>query len=221
MKLYGYWRSSSAYRVRIALNLKGVEVSHVPVHLARDGGEHNTPAYRALNPAARVPCLVLDDGRALTQSLAIIDYLETLRPAPALLPADPFERARVRAFAETIACDIQPLGNLSVLAHLRAELGQDDAETAARAAAWAAHWIARGFTALEETLVRAGPPQAFAFGDAPTLADVVLTPQMYNARRFGVDLAPFPRLAALDETARAHPAFAAAAPERQVDAPPA
>ena len=209
MKLYGYWRSSSAYRVRIALNLKGLEVEHVPVHLVRDGGEQHSDAYAKVNPAARVPALELDDGRVLTQSLAIIDYLDRLQPEPALLPGDEVARARCLAFAQAIACDIQPLGNLSVLNFVKDELGGDPKS-------WAAHWIGAGFKALEASVGDCGP---FLFGEGPTLAEVCLAPQIYNARRFALDMAAYPRLEAADEAANALDAFARAAPENQADAP--
>ncbi len=210
MKLYGYWRSSSAYRVRIALNLKGIEVDHAPVHLVKDGGQQHGEAFRRLNPAERVPALEIDDGTVITQSLAIIAYLDETRPEPPLLPSTPTERAACRAFALAVACDIQPLGNLSVLQHVKNELGGDPA-------AWAARWITLGFGALESAAAtRGGGP--FLFGGAPTLAEICLVPQVYNARRFDIDMDAFPHLQSADEAARATPAFAAAAPERQADA---
>lgn len=215
MKLYGYWRSSSAYRVRIALNLKGLAVEHAPVHLARDGGEQFSDPYRAVNPAARVPALVLDDGRVLTQSLAIIDYLDSQWPDPPFAPGDAVRQAEIRSVAYAIACDIQPLGNLAVLKHVRAAYGLEDEGVNA----WARHWIETGFAALETAAAARGVEGPFLFGPEPTLAEVCLTPQVYNARRFGVDMSRFPRLAACDEAARASPAFAAADPAKQPDAP--
>lgn len=210
MKLYTYFRSSAAYRVRIALNLKGLAYDAVPVHLLKDGGQHKAPAYLALNPQGLVPALE-DHGHPLTQSLAIIEYLEETHPLPPLLPPEAVGRARVRAFAQTIACDIHPLNNLRILKHLRKEFGQDDEGVNA----WARTWIAAGFDALERMLE---PGQAFCFGDTPTLADICLAPQMVNARRVGTDLTPYPNLCAIDARCRALPAFQAAEPGNQPDA---
>ncbi|MEZ5778579.1 MAG: maleylacetoacetate isomerase [Paracoccaceae bacterium] len=212
MRLYSYWRSSAAYRVRIALNLKGIGYETVPVDLVRDGGQQHIADYVALNPAHLVPTLTLDDGAALTQSLAIIDYLDNLVPEPALLPADPVVRARVLAAAHLIAMDIHPVNNLRVVQHLSARFGA----TAQDGAEWMRHWMAKGFDALEHMV---SPDAPFAFGATPGLADICLVPQMYNARRWTLGLAPYPRLVALDAAARALPAFANAAPERQPDAP--
>lgn len=209
MKLYGYFRSSAAYRVRIALNLKGIGVTHVPRHLRK--GEQQEAVYRALNPQGLVPALVLDDGTTLTQSLAIIEWLEETHPKPPLLPRDPLRRAHVRAFAQAIACDIHPVQNLKVLNRLRAQGFADDAVTA-----WAAWINADGLEACENLV--AAEPGPFCFGAAPTLADICLVPQLVNARRFGVDVAAFPRLLAAEAAAMALPAFADAAPERQPDA---
>ncbi len=214
MKLYGYWRSTASYRVRIALAMKGLEVEHAPVHLVRDGGEQHKPDYRALNPAGRVPVLVLDDGTALNQSLAIIEYLDAQWPEPPFLPGDALTQARIRATALTIACDMQPLGNLSVLQRVRDAYGQDDAGVAA----WARHWIELGFAALEKDADVRGGPGPFLFGDAPSLAEIMLVPQVYNAHRFGADMTRYPRLAAADAAARATPAFQAAEPGAQADA---
>jgi maleylacetoacetate isomerase len=205
MKLYDYFRSSAAYRVRIALNLKGLAYERHEVHLVRDGGEHLTPAYRAINPQARVPALELDDGTILIQSPAILEWIEETHSEPPLLPADPILRARVRAVAAVVACDIHPVNNLGVLNYLRGQLGHDQ-ETVNR---WYRHWIEEGFCAIE-TLVEGEP---FCFGDRPSLADVALVPQVYNARRFNVPLDPFPKIAHIDAVCTAIKAFADAAPE--------
>lgn len=212
MKLYGYYRSSAAFRVRIALNLKGLAPEHAFIHLRR--GEQREAAFAALNPQKFVPVLETDDGARLTQSLAIIEYLDEVHPHPALLPADPVDRARVRALALAVACDIHPLNNTRVVRHLGTVLGLDEAATNA----WYRHWITEGFAALEAML--AGNPRTgrFCHGDQPTLADVMLVPQVYNAERFACDLAPYPTVVRLATAARALPAFADAAPERQPDA---
>jgi maleylacetoacetate isomerase len=213
MKLYSFFRSSAAYRVRIALNLKGLSYEYLPVHLSRNGGEQRRPDYRRLNPQALVP--VLEDGeRALTQSLAIMEYLDETRPGPPILPKTPAERARVRALAQAIACEIHPLNNLRVLNYLTgAAQFTEDARNA-----WYRHWIAEGFAALEASL--AGDPATgrFCHGDVPGLADCCLVPQVFNARRFKCDLAPYPTLVAIDGNCRALEAFQRAAPERQPDA---
>ena len=205
MKLYDYFRSSAAYRVRIALNLKGLAYERHEVHLVRDGGEHLTPAYRAINPQARVPALELDDGTILIQSPAILEWIEETHSEPPLLPADPILRARVRAVAAIVACDIHPVNNLGVLNYLRGQLGHDQ-ETVN---AWYRHWVEEGFHAIE-SLVEGKP---FCFGDRPSLADVALVPQVYNARRFNVPLDPFPKIARIDAACAAIKAFADAGPE--------
>lgn len=215
MRLYGYWRSSAAYRVRIALNLKGISAEQLSVHLVRDGGEQHKADYIALNPQELVPTLVVDDeqdGDALTQSLAIIEYLDELYPKTPLLPASALERAHVRAMALTIACEIHPLNNLRVLQYLTQKLNVDEeAKTA-----WYHHWVATGFTALETQLVRHSG--RYCFGDKVTIADLCLVPQVYNAQRFNVDLTPYPNVMRVWAECNQLPAFADAAPERQADA---
>ncbi|MER2554792.1 MAG: maleylacetoacetate isomerase, partial [Thauera sp.] len=187
MKLHTYFRSSAAYRVRIALNLKGVDYEAVPVHLVRGGGEHRQPAYLGLNPAGLVPALE-DQGQVLTQSLAIIEYLEETHPQPALLPAAPLDRARVRAIAQAIACDIHPVNNLRVLQYLTRELGADEVQKSA----WYRHWIGVGLQAVEAMLAGDARSAAFCHGDTPGVADCCLVPQVFNARRFGCDLSAMP-----------------------------
>ena len=202
--LHDYFRSSAAYRVRIALNLKGIEYDRHSVNLA--AGEQRGEAYRAVNPQGFVPMLEID-GLKLTQSLAIAVYLDQKFPEPALMPRDPADGAHVRALAMTVACDIHPLNNLRVLKYLSGELDatQDQRD------AWYAHWVTEGLQVLEALAApRAG---AFLFGDQPSLADVCLVPQLYNARRFAVPIAPYPSLRRADESASAHPAFAAAHPD--------
>ncbi len=211
MKLYTYFRSSAAYRVRIALNLKNVDYDPVFVHLRR--GEQSAPGYLGLNPQGLVPTLV-DGDRVLVQSLAIIEYLDETRPDPPLLPHDPAGRARVRGLALAVACDIHPLNNLRVLACLRGPLGIERA----RRDDWYRHWVAAGFGALERMLADAPETGRFCQGDAPGLADICLVPQVYNARRLKVDLAPHPTIRRIDAACRDLPAFAAAAPENQPDA---
>ncbi|MGH6822979.1 MAG: maleylacetoacetate isomerase [Methylocella sp.] len=209
--LFGYWRSSAAYRVRIALNLKRIAARRVSVQLQM--GEQTSEEHRARNPAGLVPVWREADGFTLAQSLAIIDYLDEIYPDPPLLPNDPRQKAVCREIACMIACDIHPLGNLRVLERLTADYG---AGAGARAA-WNRHWIATGFGAIEARLkALAG---RHAVGDQITLADICLVPQVYNARRAGLDLAPYPRISAADAAARAQPAFAQAAPEAQPDAP--
>ena len=211
--LHGYYRSSAAYRVRIALNLKGVAYADAFVHLTRDGGAQHGAAYMALNPQAQVPSLVVD-GHTLTQSLAIIDYLDETHPEPPLLPASPPARARVRAIALAIACDIHPLNNLRVLAYLTGELGID--EDARHA--WYRHWVEHGLGAVE-AMVAGNPDRGrFCHGDTPGLADLCLVPQLFNARRFDCDLAACPALVAIDAACQQLAAFGDAAPESQPDA---
>jgi maleylpyruvate isomerase len=209
MKLHGYFRSSASYRVRIALNLKGLRAEHLPHHLRK--GEQCAPAYLAINPQGFVPTLESDAGDILTQSLAIIEWLDETQPTPPLLPTDPLRRAKVRAFSMALACDTHPVQNLKVLARLR-QLGLPEDEVKE----WAAWANREGLNACE-TLV-AAEPGPFCFGAAPTMADLCLVPQLANARRFGVDVAAFPRLLQAEAAAKALPAFADAAPERQIDA---
>jgi maleylpyruvate isomerase len=209
MKLHGYFRSSASYRVRIALNLKGLNTEHLSHHLRKD--EQRDPAYLVLNPQGLVPTLQDDRGAVLTQSLAIIEWLEETRPEPPLLPKDPLRRAKVRAFAQVLACDTHPVQNLKVLARLR-QLGLPEEQVTE----WAA-WANREGLGACETLI-AGEPGPFCFGDAPSLADLCLVPQLANARRFGVDLAAFPRLLKAETAAKSIKAFADAAPDRQPDA---
>jgi len=212
MKLYSYFRSSAAFRVRIALGLKGLPYDYVPVHLVKK--EQLAPDYRKLNPDALVPTLVDDAGHALTQSLAIIEWLEETYPEPPLLPRTPLDRAWVRALALQIACEIHPLNNLRVLRFLVKDMGLSDAQKLT----WYRHWIETGFAALEQRLAGDSRTGAFCFGDAPTLADVTLVPQVFNARRFDIDVARYPTLARIDAHAMQHSAFIAAAPEQQPDA---
>ena len=209
MKLHGYFRSSAAYRVRIALNLKGLRAEHLPHHLRK--GEQRDPAYLALNPQGLVPTLEGDAGELITQSLAIIEWLDEIHPESPLLPKDALARAKVRAFANAIACDIHPVQNLKVLARLR-DLGVTEEQVTG----WAA-WVNReGLLACEKLV--AAEPGPFCFGPAPTMADLCLVPQLANARRFGVDVSAFPRLLRAEAAAKVLPAFADAAPDKQPDA---
>lgn len=207
--LYGYFRSGTSYRVRAALNYKGIAYDYVPVNLVK--GEQAGPDYTARHPQGLVPALEVD-GTTLTQSPAILEWIEETWPDPALLPARAMERAKVRAFCAAIGCDIHPIQNLRVLKKVKS-LTDDSQEAAAE---WARHWITIGFEALEE-MAEPGP-EGFLFGTGPSLAEVYLMPQMFNAERFGVDLAPFPRLVAANAAAQAVPAFAAAHPSKQADA---
>jgi maleylpyruvate isomerase len=209
MKLHGYFRSSASYRVRIALNLKGLRAEHLPHHLRK--GEQCAPAYLALNPQGLVPALEDGSGTVLTQSLAIIEWLDETHPEPPLLPRDPLARAKVRAFAMALACDTHPVQNLKVLARLR-EMGLPEEQVTG----WAAWANREGLTACETLIAHQSGP--FCFGAAPTIADLCLVPQLANARRFGVDVAAFPRLLQAEAAAKALAAFADAAPERQRDA---
>ncbi len=210
MRLHGYWRSGTSYRVRIALALKGLAYEQAAYDLRR--GDQHGPDYRALNPQPLVPALELDDGTVLTQSPAILEWLEEAYPMPPLLPADPAARAIVRAMSALVGCDIHPLNNLRVLKSLRHDLAAEEDQVAA----WTARWIADGFAALEPLIERHG--QGAAFGNTPTLADCYLLPQVYSAERFGVPLDTYPRLMAAVEAVRARDGVAAAHPDCQPDA---
>jgi maleylacetoacetate isomerase len=213
MKLYTYYRSSAAWRVRIALALKGINAEPEFIHLLKDGGQQKTWAFRRKNPMGVVPVVELDDGAVLTQSLAIIEFLEETHPTPALLPADAVARAKVRAFALAVACDIHPLNNLRVLQYLEHAMGQQQAIRDA----WYRHWIAEGLTALEALLPRDGSG-AYCFGAAPGMADICLVPQIANARRLRCPLDSYPGLRRAEAAALALPAFRDTAPDRQADA---
>ena len=213
MKLYTYFRSSAAWRVRIALALKGIAWTPEYVHLLKDGGQQNAPAYRAKNPTGLVPTLETDDGALILQSLAIIEWLEETHPTPPLLPRDPVARAHVRAIALTIACDIHPLNNLRVLRYLKQSMQQPDAARDE----WYRHWIAEGLAGLEALLRDAGPGP-FCFGNKPTLADICLVPQLANARRLSCPLDAYPRLLRAEAAALALAEFRDTAPDRQPDA---
>lgn len=214
LRLYSYWRSSAAYRVRIGLNLKGLPYELVPVHLVRDGGEQHRDEFRQTNPQGLVPVL-MHGQRPLRQSMAILEYLDEVWPEPALLPASARERQRVRALAQLIACDIHPLNNLRVLQYFEHTWGVPQPERQG----WAKHWIAEGFRALEALVAENPATGTYCQGDTPGLADCCLVPQMYNARRFGVDLTPFPTLVRIEQACLALPAFDLARPENQPDRP--
>lgn len=213
LRLYSYWRSSASYRVRIALELKGLRYDYLPVHLVRNAGEQHQAAYRAVNPQGRVPALEVD-GDVVTQSPAILEYLEEAYPQPALLPLDMLGRARARSLAMVIACDIQPLQNIAVTQYLKATLGLDEAAVNA----WLREWIGRGLAAVEARLARDRETGRFCHGDTPTLADVCLVPQCYAAGRVGLDVAGYPSIARINAACRELEAFRRAAPEAQPDA---
>jgi maleylpyruvate isomerase len=213
MKLYTFFRSSASYRVRIALNLKGLAYEQVPIHLRRGGGEQFATAYKAINPQALVPALE-DSGQILTQSLAIMEYLDERHPEPPLLPSEPADRALVRSMALIVACEVHPIQNLRVLVYLKRNLNQSEDDLNR----WAQHWINLGFSALEQLVVASPKRGKFCFGDAPTMADICLVPQLANARRFGCDVSQFPTLLQIEIHCAALPAFADAAPEKQPDA---
>jgi len=210
VKLYSYFRSSAAYRARIALNLKGLPYDTESIHLTKGGGRQHTPEYHAINPQERVPALALDNGDVLIQSLAMIEYLDEIHPEPPLLPRDPVARAHVRAAAQVIACDIHPLNNTSPLFYLKNTLKHDQDTINA----WYAHWVTVGFAAFE-ALIKPGP---YCFGAQPGLADICLVPQVANARRFNVPLDQFPKIVAVDAACLKLPAFDKARPENQPDA---
>ncbi|HEY9103725.1 maleylacetoacetate isomerase [Chitinimonas sp.] len=210
-KLYTYFRSSAAWRVRIALHWKGLDYQAVPVHLLRDGGEQRKPDYLALNPAGLVPSFETE-GVVLTQSLAICEYLEERYPMPPLLPGEPLARAQVRSLAYAIGCDIHPINNLRVLKYLKGTLGQSQEVVDE----WLRHWMGVGFTALETELERLGSHH-YCYGGALSLADLCLVPQVFNARRFNLDLTPFPNIVAIDAHLTSLPAFEATHPSRQPD----
>ena len=216
MKLHGYFRSSATYRVRIALNLKGIAWESVLVDLRAPVNAQHTREFRALNPQGLIPVLV-DGERTLTQSLAILEYLEETHPQPPLLPHSPPARAVVRALALAVACDIHPLNNLRVLNYLRSPLGHDESAVSA----WYAHWVAQGFAALERDVRRLSGDGRHMYGTAVTLADVCMVPQMFNARRFNCDVTPYPTLRGICAHLESLPAFAQAAPQVQPDAAPA
>lgn len=207
--LHGYWRSGASYRTRIALELKGLAYEYQAVDLR--AGHQRSDRFLALNPQGLVPALEVEEG-VLTQSPAILEWIDERWPDPPLLPKASFARAEARAMAAAIACDMQPLGNLRVLKYLRGELGLDDAGVNA----WAGRWISTGFEALEQQIARHG--RGWAFGETATLVDCCLIPQIYSARRFEVDLAPYPRIREIEARAAEHPAFQAAHPDRQPDA---
>ena len=213
MKLYTFFRSSASYRVRIALNLKGLEYEQAAIHLRRGGGEQLKPAYKAINPQALVPALE-DNGQVYSQSLAIIEYLEERYPKPPLLPSDAADRAVVRSMALVIACEVHPIQNLRVLNHLKNDHKLSDDDTIR----WARHWINLGLSALEQMTISLSKQGEFCFGRRPTVADLCLVPQLGNARRFGVDLSAYPKLLAIEAACMSLPAFANAAPENQPDA---
>jgi len=210
VKLFSYFRSSAAYRVRIALNLKNIPYEMVPIHLTKDGGHQRSADYRALNPAMRVPLLALDNGDRLTQSMAIIEYLDETHPQPPLLPSDPVQRAKVRSVAQMVACDIHPLNNLMALQYLKRVLKQEQPEIDA----WYHHWVIDGFNAIEAAI----DPAPYACGEKITLADLCLVPQVFNARRLKVPLDRFPKIVAADAACLKLAAFDKARPENQPDA---
>ncbi len=210
MKLYTYFRSSAAYRVRIALNLKGLSYEMAPIHLTKEGGHQHKPEYRTINPQMRVPALELANGQVLTQSLAMIEYLDEIHPEPPLLPKDTIARAKVRAMAQIVACDIHPLNNLLTLQYLKRVLKCDQPEIDA----WYHHWVIEGFNALE-AMIAPGP---YACGAHVTLADVCLIPQLFNARRLKVPLDQYPKIVAVEAACQKMAAFETARPENQPDA---
>jgi len=210
--LHNYYRSSTSYRARIALEMKGLRYDYVPHHLRH--GEHLEPAYLSVNPQGLVPALVLDDGTLLTQSLAIIEYLDEVQPTPPLLPKDSLGRARVRMLAQMIACDIHPVNNLRVLTSLRTLFGAGDQDITN----WFRHWVNEGFQPLEKNLASSPQTGTFCHGEAPGLADICLAAQITSNARFGVDLTPYPTITRINAACMALPAFQKAAPQNQIDA---
>ena len=213
MKLYTFFRSSASFRVRIALNLKGLSYEQVPIHLRRGGGEQFTAGYKQINPQSLLPTLESED-RYLTQSLAIVEYLEEQYPTPPLLPKNAADRALVRSMALVIACEVHPIQNLRVLNYVKKEYNQTDEQVNR----WALHWIDLGLASLEQMIGAQTARGNFCFGDTPTLADICLVPQLGNARRFGCDLSQYPDILSIEKVCIAIPAFADAAPEKQPDA---
>ena len=210
MKLYTYFRSSAAYRVRIALNLKGLPYEMVAIHLTKEGGQQHQPDFHAINPQDRVPALKLSSGEVLTQSLAIVEYLDEIEPEPPFLPADALARAKVRAVAQMVACDIHPLNNLIALQYLKRTLKHEQPDIDA----WYHHWVIEGFKAIEAMI----KPAPYACGAHVTLADICLIPQVFNARRLKVPLEAFPKIVAVETACLKLPAFDEARPENQPDA---
>jgi maleylacetoacetate isomerase len=213
MKLYTFFRSSASYRVRIALNLKGIDYEQAPIHLRRGGGEQLQPFYKAVNPQALVPALE-DNGLILTQSLAIIEYLDEKYRDPPLLPKDPADKALVRSMALVIACEVHPIQNLRVLNYIKDAYSQTDEQVNR----WSQHWINLGLTALEQMIVAQPKRGQFCFGNRPTVADICVVPQLGNARRYGCDLSQYPAILGVEKACMALAAFANAAPEKQPDA---
>lgn len=211
LKLYDYFRSSAAFRVRIALNLKGLSYESIPIHLLNNGGEQFTKEYQAINPQSLVPALQVD-GKIITQSLAIIEYLDETHPGTPLLPADPYTKALVRSFALAITADIHPLNNLRVLRYLSNELKCSEDQKSK----WYQHWMAKGLSALEQFLTQHKMSQEYCFGNTPTLADICLIPQLYNAKRFACDLNAYPTLVAIDTRCQQLKAFKDACPKETV-----
>lgn len=214
MKLYNFWRSTAANRVRIAVNLKNIPLENVIVNFLKDGGQQNQPAYRAVNPAGGVPSLELDGGEVLTQSIAILEYLDECFPEPPLLPGDALARAHAREIALHVVADLHPLNTPRIMKQLTVQFGADEAAHGV----WMHHWINEGFTAIETMLRRLGSNGRHCLGDSATLADVCLVPQVFNAHRFKVDLAPYPLIASIERHCLTLPAFAAAHPSVQPDA---
>ncbi len=214
MKLFTYWRSTAAYRVRIGLNLKGVKYEDVFINLVKDGGEHVKKPYLKLNLQGLVPSLELDDGSVLSQSVAILEFLEETYPQSPFLPAVPVERAKVRALAQIVTSDMHPINNLRVLKYLTKDMQISEQDKLV----WYRHWIECGFDSIEKTLERNQDSSTYCFGETPTLADICLVPQIYNAKRFEVDLSPYPIIQRIEVACMALPAFVAAQPEKQADA---